>query len=197
MPALPKRSLLCQKPTMPVSTGDAYVFPPVPYGSNAAGMSVSFQAATSAVMSLTIPASACWKSTPPPQVWKMSGGLPAWMFVVSFVLNASFSSGVISNLTPGCAASNWCAMSAHFDSIGSVFAMCHHLIVLVDPDLPPESPPPHAPRSVAPAAAPARPNNDLRLIRVEVITFSYPFGPGGVRAWTGINEVGRKFRGTP
>ena len=50
-------------------------------------------AATSAVMSLTSPASTCCLSTPPPQDWKRSGGSPAWVTVVSLALNASFSSG--------------------------------------------------------------------------------------------------------
>src|SRR5438477_6690009 len=127
----------------------------------------------------------------------MSGGSPAWMFVVSLVLNASFSRGVISNLTPGCAAVNAFAMSAHLDIIGSVLAMCHHRMVFValpEPDLP--LPLLHAPRSVAPAPAPASPSNDLRSTRIDVI--DEPSLQGGAserRSYRKFRCRGRKVSG--
>src|SRR4051812_17304469 len=150
---------------MPVSTGEAYVFPPVLYASSAVGIRVSFQPPTPAVRSLTMPASACWNSTPPPQVWKMSGGSPAWTVVVSLVLNASFSSGVISNFTPGWAAEKRLAIAAHSESIGSVLAMCHQRIFPLDPD-DFSSPSPQAPRTALMAPAPARPSTDRRPNRI-------------------------------
>ena len=42
--------------------------------------------------------------TPPPQLWKTSGGSPDWMTVVILVLKASFSRTVISMVTFGCSA---------------------------------------------------------------------------------------------
>ncbi len=55
-------------------------------------------------MSFSKPALACSTIVPPPQLWKMSGGLPDCMTVVSLVLKASFSSTVILMFTFGCAA---------------------------------------------------------------------------------------------
>jgi hypothetical protein len=89
------------------------------------------------------------------------------------VLKASFSSGVISNLTPGWVASNWRAILAHSDIIGSAFAMCHQLIVFPEPDSPPS--PLHPARTV-PAAAAVRPSSDRRLIRIGSVTVNSPFG---------------------
>ncbi len=143
---------------MPVSTADAYVLPSLVYASSAVGISVSFHAPTSAVMSLTIPASACWKSTPPPQVWKMSGGSPAWMTVVSLVLKASFSSGVISNVTPGCAASNW---------LGHLRPLRHHRIGVRDvppPDLLARRPDSHRRRRIRPGASRPRRRPRVRAV---------------------------------
>src|SRR4051812_1662429 len=89
-------------------------------------------------MSFTRLASACSLSVPPPQDWKMSGGLPACMLVVSLALNASFSRTVILIVTFG-----WPFLFSPPPSfqpvfIGSVFWMSHHLIV---PGLPDDAPP--------------------------------------------------------
>ena len=65
---------------------------------------VSFQDAMSAVMSLTRPASTCWRRPPPPHVWNRSGTSPCWSSVVSLVLNASFSLTWMSIVTFGWAA---------------------------------------------------------------------------------------------
>jgi hypothetical protein len=78
-------------------------------------------------------------------------------------LKASFSSGVISKVTPGCVASNWRAILAHSDIIGSVFAMCHHRIVFPEPDFPPSSP--HPPRAMPAAPAAVMPSSERRLSR--------------------------------
>src|SRR5215212_11978836 len=80
-------------------------------------------------MSLIRPASACSLSVPPPHDWKMSGGLPACMFVVSLALNASFSRTVILILTLGWAAMYWSAAFFQIVFSGSLLAMCHQLIV--------------------------------------------------------------------
>src|ERR1700704_1907057 len=80
-------------------------------------------------MSLTRPASACSLSVPPPHDWKMSGGLPACMFVVSLALNASFSRTVILTLTLGWAAMYWSAAFFQIVFSGSLLAMCHQLMV--------------------------------------------------------------------
>ena len=53
------------------------------------------------VMSLTRPASTCWRRPPPPQVWNRSGTSPCWSRVVSLVLNASFSLTWMSIVTFG------------------------------------------------------------------------------------------------
>src|SRR3954462_10160452 len=109
-------------------------------------------------MSFTRLASACSLSVPPPQDWKMSGGLPACMLVVSLALNASFSRTVILIVTFG-----WAFMycsAACFQTVfnRSVFAICPQLIVpgLPDDDAPAEdalgelsSPPPHPATSSA------------------------------------------------
>jgi hypothetical protein len=58
------------------------------------------------------------------------------------------------------------------DSMGSVFAMCHQLIVADPLALLPL--PPQAPRTIAPAPAPARPNNDRREM-CAVVVMSRPF----------------------
>lgn len=84
---------------------------------------------TSSVRSLTRPASTCCLSTPPPQDWNRSGGSPAWVAVVSLALNASFSSGWMVNVTLLCAVLYSLAIAAHTGSIGSVFWMCHQLMV--------------------------------------------------------------------
>src|SRR3954451_5955203 len=83
----------------------------------------------------------------------MSGGLPACMLVVSLALNASFSRTVILMVTFGWAFMYSSAACFQTVFIGSVFWMCHQLIVtgLPDDDAPdedddfdePSSPPPH------------------------------------------------------
>ena len=70
----------------------------------APGLTVSFQDATSAVMSLSNPASAWAAIVPPPHDWKRSGAWPDCIEVASLVLNASFSRTVMLILTLGCAA---------------------------------------------------------------------------------------------
>ena len=99
-------------------------------------------------------------STPPPQVWKMSGGLPAWATVVSLVLKASFSSGVILIVVPVFFACQSLASLAQTGFIGSPVEMCHQSIVLSAESEPP--PPPQAESRAAPAPAPARPSTDRR-----------------------------------
>ena len=85
------------------------------------------QAATSSVMSLTRPASTCCLSTPPPQVWNRSGGLPAWVAVVSLALNASFSSDGRLDRDVRDARPELLGPSAGTaDLPGSVVAMFHH-----------------------------------------------------------------------
>ncbi len=70
----------------------------------APGLTVLAQDATSAVMSLSAPASACWAIVAPPQDWNRSGTSPPWIWVASLVLNASFSRTVMLIFTLGCAA---------------------------------------------------------------------------------------------
>ena len=62
---------------------------------------VSFHEAMSDVMSFSAPASAWDAMIPPPHDWKRSGTCPAWIWVASFVLNASFSRTVILIVTFG------------------------------------------------------------------------------------------------
>src|SRR5687767_12538936 len=127
--------------------------------------------------SLTRPASTCCLSTPPPQEWKMSGGVPAWVTVVSFALKASFSNGVILISTPALAVWKSLARLAQVVSIGSTLEMCHQSM-LADPPPSPESPDPSSPQppsSTAPAPRPARPRTDLRLKYVGVV-MCHPFG---------------------
>src|SRR4051794_23691607 len=112
-------------------------------------------------MSCTRLASACSLSVPPPQDWKMSGGLPACMLVVSLALNASFSRTVILMVTFGWAFMYSSAACFQTVFIGSVFWMCHQLIVtgLPDDDAPEDdldelsSPPPHPAMSRAATSA--------------------------------------------
>src|SRR5262245_60103457 len=89
MPALVNSSLLYQKRAIRMSHGTPYSLPLILYGSSEMGVSSLTHDETSAVMSLTSWASTCCLSTPPPQDWKRSGGLPAWVTVVSFCLKAS------------------------------------------------------------------------------------------------------------
>src|SRR5579875_3642624 len=96
-------------------------------------------------MSCTSPAFAYWNNTPPPQVWKRSGGEPDCMTVVSFCLNDWFSRMVILIFTLGCAFMYWLARFCKNDLPGSVVWICHQLMVacpLVTPA--PELPLPQA-----------------------------------------------------
>jgi hypothetical protein len=63
---------------------------------------------------------------------------------------------------------------AHSDIIGSVLAMCHHRIFLLEPEPPSSSL--HPARTVPAEAAAARPSTDLRLNRTESLTVNSPFG---------------------
>src|SRR3954453_10342015 len=90
-------------------------------------------------MSFTSPASACSLSVPPPQDWKMSGTLPPCMVVVSLDLKASFSSTVMLIFTFGCAAMYCLAALAQIVFIGSLFWMCHQLIVTCLAEPPPDA----------------------------------------------------------
>src|SRR5262245_26487383 len=80
-------------------------------------------------MSFTRLASACSFSVPPPQDWKMSGGFPACLLVVCLAMNASFSRTVILMVTFGWAFMYSSAACFQTVFIGSVFWMCHQLMV--------------------------------------------------------------------
>src|SRR5512147_1721566 len=67
--------------------------------------------------------------TPPPQLWKISGGVPPCMTVVSLVLKASFSSIVMLILTLGCLAIYSLAISCQSVLPGSTVVICHHSTV--------------------------------------------------------------------
>ena len=85
--------------------------------------------AMSAVMSLTRPASTCWRRPPPPHVWNRSGTSPCWRSVVSLVLNASFSRTWMSIVTLGWAAVYSSASFFHRLRPGSLFWMWYQVIV--------------------------------------------------------------------
>ena len=89
----------------------------------------SFHGAMSAVMSLTRPASTCWRRPPPPHVWNRSGTSPCWSSVVSLVLNASFSLTWMSIVTLGWAAVYSAARSFHRLRPGSLFWMWYQVMV--------------------------------------------------------------------
>src|SRR4051794_29436335 len=127
------------------------------YGFSAIDWRLPIQGWTSLVRSFTRPASACCLRTPPPQLWKRSGALPDWVVVVSLALNASFSITLILMVTLGCCAMYCLATWAQTGCSGSVFWMCHQLMVpFFEPPLdelllsPP--PPPQPARSSAAAA---------------------------------------------
>ena len=84
-------------------------------------------------MSLTRPASTCWRRPPPPQVWNRSGTSPCWSRVVSLVLNASFSLTWMSIVTLGLAAVYSSASSFHRLRPGSLFWMWYQVIVTGSP----------------------------------------------------------------
>ena len=106
-------------------------------------MRSSDHAAMSSVRSLTRPASTCCFSTPPPQVWKMSGSLPAWVSGGQLGLEGLVlqrRSCLI--VTFGCAASNSLAICGKRDFTGSVVEMFHHSnVTLPSADPPSRSPP--------------------------------------------------------
>src|SRR6188508_975877 len=93
----------------------------------------SFHGAMSAVMSLTRPASTCWRRPPPPHVWNRSGTSPCWSSVVSLVLNASFSLTWMSIVTLGWAAVYSAARSFQRLSPGSLFWMWYQVMVTGSP----------------------------------------------------------------
>src|SRR5690349_2781164 len=80
-------------------------------------------------MSLTRPASTCWRRPPPPHVWNRSGTSPCWSRVVSLVLNASFSLTWMSILTFGWAAVYSSASFFHRLRPGSLFWMWYQVMV--------------------------------------------------------------------
>src|SRR5262245_55106045 len=91
IPACSNCALLYQNPTMPRSKGMPYCLPSTWYMPTAASLRSPIHGWTSAVMSLTRPASTCSRSPPPPHDWNRSGGSPAWRRGAIAVLNASFS----------------------------------------------------------------------------------------------------------
>ena len=95
----------------------------------APGLIVSFQGATSAVMSLSKPASTWAAMMPPPHDWKRSGTSPDCIDVASLVLNASFSRIVMLILTLGWAAVYASAIPWNIVLPGSPVVICHHSIV--------------------------------------------------------------------
>src|SRR5690242_17804425 len=85
-------------------------------------------------MSLSKPAWAYCCKTPPPQLWKMSGGVPACIAVFNLVLNGSLAMTVILMFTSGCDCMYWLARFCQALRSGSVVLMCHQLMVtLFDP----------------------------------------------------------------
>src|SRR4051812_124810 len=144
----------------------------------------------SEVRSLTSPASTCCFSTPPPQVWKMSGSFPEDVRAVILDLYASFSRVTSLTLTLGFWAMNALAASIHCVLDGSVVEMFHHSTVTLPPEelLPP---PPQALRSgaVRPATAVA----DRKLRRERDCS---PIGGLLRMGWTAPDTF-RKVSGTP
>src|ERR1044071_8271315 len=67
--------------------------------------------------------------TPPPQLWKISGGVPPCRTVANLVLKASFSRMVILILTFGWAAIYSLAMVCQRVLPGSMVVICHHSMV--------------------------------------------------------------------
>src|SRR4051812_7583418 len=83
----------------------------------------------SEVRFLTSPASTCCFSTPPPQVWKMSGSFPEAVSAVILDLYASFSRVTSLTVTLGFWAMNALAAFANWVFAGSVVEMFHHSTV--------------------------------------------------------------------
>src|SRR3954447_15890150 len=95
----------------------------------APGLMVLAQDATSAVMSLSSPASACCAMPAPPQDWNRSGTSPDCSWVASLVLNASFSRTVMLILTFGCAAVYASAIAWKSALPTAAVVMCHQSTV--------------------------------------------------------------------
>src|SRR5690348_6973776 len=81
---------------------------------------------SAAVRSCTRPAWAYCASTPPPQLWNRSGGLPDCMEVASLSLKAWFSRMVISIETLGWSLTYWFARFCQLVRASLAVLICHH-----------------------------------------------------------------------
>src|SRR4051794_12531406 len=129
-PAFAKSSLLYQKPTTPTLYGMAYCRP-LTCQPAAEPPIVLIQLFTNGVRSLTFFALTWSTRPPPPQFWKMSGGLLDCKPIGIFVFRFSFWSGTDLILTLGCAFWNSLMAVVHNFKPSPWVALCHHTRVCV------------------------------------------------------------------